>query len=111
MKIFCDASGWNGIRSMVGVRKGQKNITVSFEESFTVNKLEYFAVILGCMIADNGDEVVSDSQLVVQQIKGEYKVKNVGLFPLAQAAKELIKGKVLKLDWIPRMINRADKLI
>jgi len=96
---------------MIGVRKGQKNITVSFEEEFTVNRLEYMAVILGCMIADNGDEIASDSQLVVQQIKGEYKVKNIGLFPLAQAAKELIKGKMLKLDWIPRMQNQADKLI
>ena len=111
MKIFCDASGWNGIRSMIGLRKGKQNITVTFEDKFTVPKLEYFAIILASLVADNEDEISSDSQLAVQQIKGEIKVSNIGLFPLAQAAKELIKWKVLKLDWIPRVQNKADKLI
>jgi ribonuclease HI len=56
--------------------------------------------------------VVSDSELMVKQIRGEYKVKNLALQGLHRAAKELIG----KLEWfvighVLREKNReADKL-
>jgi ribonuclease HI len=37
-------------------------------------------------------EVVSDSQLLVRQMTGEYRVKNAGLQPLHRRAQELAKG-------------------
>ena len=37
-------------------------------------------------------EVYADSELIVKQIKGEYKVKNEGLKPLYNAAKGLINA-------------------
>jgi ribonuclease HI len=57
-------------------------------------------------------KVVSDSELMVKQIRGEYKVKNASLQELHRAAKELIS----QLDWfliqhVLREKNRqADKL-
>jgi len=42
-----------------------------------------FAVAMGC----EDLEVFSDSELVVKQIRGEYKVKNPNIIPLYQSAK------------------------
>lgn len=61
----------------------------------TNNVAEYMALIRGLEEAlDMGNksiEVYSDSELVVKQINGEYKVKNEGLLPLYLHLKSLIK--------------------
>jgi ribonuclease HI len=53
-----------------------------------------------------------DSQLVINQIKGKYKVRAVKIIPLYQKVKSIIsKFKDIKIEWIPRDKNReADKL-
>lgn len=57
-------------------------------------------------------EVVSDSELMVKQIKGEYQVKNVGLKRLYDQVKEIIKGfKSFSIRHVRRGGNkRADEL-
>ena len=67
-----------------------------------------FAVAMGC----DDLEVFSDSELVVKQIRGEYKVKNPNIIPLHQSAKmwmELV-GKC-SIAHVRREFNKdADRL-
>jgi len=61
----------------------------------TNNVAEYMALIRGLEetmdMGNKSVEVYSDSELLVKQIKGEYKVKNEGLVPLYHHLMSLIK--------------------
>ncbi len=82
----------------------------------TNNQAEYLAIIsglekaisLGCRHAI----VKSDSELVVKQINGQYKIKNTILRPLYQQVVQLTgKFERLSISYIPREQNRqADEL-
>ena len=82
----------------------------------TNNVAEYMALIRGLEEAiDLGQrsvEVFADSELIVRQIKGEYRVKNEGLAPLFYNATSLIKKfKHFSITHVPREENEhADKL-
>lgn len=82
----------------------------------TNNQAEYLALLAGLKKAiELGAESVgifADSELMVSQIKGVYKVKNEGLKPLFNEAKELLKKfKTCNICHIPREKNKeADKL-
>ncbi|MBI5699454.1 ribonuclease HI family protein [Candidatus Saganbacteria bacterium] len=60
----------------------------------TNNVAEYLALIRGLeealLLGANEASFFSDSELMVKQIKGEYKVKNEGLQPLHLHARQLI---------------------
>ncbi len=82
----------------------------------TNNQAEYMAIIaalqkaisLGARHAD----VNSDSELMVKQINGEYRVKNIALKPLYQRVKQL-QGQLegFSIAYIPREQNaEADDL-
>lgn len=85
----------------------------------TNNEAEYRA-LLGCLswiINEGGGRdvlIFSDSQLLVNQMKGVYKVKNRGLQMLVMEAKQKeneYKGKIFYV-LIPREANYwADKLV
>jgi ribonuclease HI len=52
-----------------------------------------------------------DSQLVVRQLKGEYKVKSKRILPLYVRATELLNELGGKVEWVPREQNKiADEL-
>lgn len=87
----------------------------------TNNKAEYQAVIHALeWIRDNirersGSIIVNlDSQLVVEQLNGNYKVKNQGLAPLYWQVRDLIvelEGRVM-FKYVPRSQNKkADRLV
>jgi ribosomal protein S18 acetylase RimI-like enzyme len=82
----------------------------------TNNQAEYRAMIAGLEKARdmgaNGVEVRSDSELVVRQLSGEYKVKNASLTPLYLKTQQLSRGfSSFKVNYIPREKNsEADKL-
>ena len=82
----------------------------------TNNIAEYSAAILGLEYAvQQGATKVNlfaDSELLVKQLNGDYKVKNEGLKPLYGKAKELIaKIKSVRVQYIPREQNKeADAL-
>jgi ribonuclease HI len=74
----------------------------------TNNVAEYRALLLGIELARElgGEEVefIGDSQLIVRQVRGEYKVKDAGLKPLhreALAALETFES------WSIRDVRRA----
>jgi len=52
-----------------------------------------------------------DSELVVKQMKGEYKVKNAGLIPLKAELLKILKDKTVTFNHVPRDQNKeADRL-
>lgn len=81
----------------------------------TNNQAEYQALRLGLERAKEADiqdlQVFMDSQLVVNQVNGSYKVKNPDLSPVYQEVLALSKmfGKI-SFTYIPRELNKlADK--
>jgi ribonuclease HI len=89
----------------------------SFIGEATNNVAEYRAMIAGLEMAiDLGVRrlmVYSDSELMVRQLKGSYKVKNEGLKPFHQQAKSLLSRlDEYELNSIPREKNAdADRLV
>lgn len=83
----------------------------------TNNNAEYNALIcgLGEVRGLGGDEVIVnlDSELVVKQVNGEYRVKNADIKPLFEKAIEALKGfKSFEIRHIDRSENKeADKLV
>lgn len=82
----------------------------------TNNQAEYKALLLALKQAITLGaielECRLDSELVVKQLKGEYKVKHPGLKPLFEQAKSLISQiKNVSFKHIPRELNKqADRL-
>ena len=112
MKIWTDGSGFNGQASKFGIKTEMgKYATFSFNDKLSSNVMEYCAILFATIMANDGDEILSDSQLAVNQINGLWKVKERHLFPLRHAAYVMIEGKKLTLKWIPREQNRADKIV
>jgi ribonuclease HI len=89
-----------------------------FSGDSTNNVAEYTALAkaLQWLIANNYStkkvEIRSDSQLVVNQLKGDYKVKAKRILPLYKEVLFLMsKFQDIQLKWISRDYNReADKL-
>lgn len=83
----------------------------------TNNVAEYQALIAGLEMAlDRGIRqlsVFSDSELIVRQVAGQYKVKNEGLRPYYLQAKTLLAQlEEFELNSIPRESNaNADRLV
>jgi ribonuclease HI len=82
----------------------------------TNNVAEYQALLLGLNLALNlgakNLQVFSDSQLMVQQLKGAYRVKTPHLFPLWHTAqKALQQFEACTISHLDRELNReADRL-
>ena len=83
----------------------------------TNNIAEYNAVIYGLqealMLRADAVKLNLDSELVVNQLKGDYRVKNSDIKPLFEQALHLIKGfKEVDIVRIDREKNKeADKLV
>jgi ribonuclease HI len=106
-----------GIGVIIQNDKGEVLHEISgFLGQATNNVAEYTALItaLEKAVSLNAQEVqlFTDSELVVKQIKGEYRVKNEGLKPLYQKAKGLIQQLgSFTITHIPREKNKeADRL-
>jgi len=81
----------------------------------TNNEAEYLALIAGLQELKSrglkGVQVYMDSELVVRQVRGEYKVKKEGLKPLHQQAKILLMETSSQISHLPREKNQiADYL-
>jgi len=122
--IFCDGGAYNNPGpAAIGVifynHEGKKLLQVSkFIGRATNNQAEYQAVILALKLAQikfNHREVqfFLDSKLIVEQLNGNYKIKNHGLKPLYFLAKQLqLNFPLVLYNYIPREKNRlADKLV
>lgn len=89
----------------------------SFIGSATNNVAEYQALIAGVEMALDRDvsrlAIFSDSELIIRQLQGSYKVKNEGLKPYYEQAKAaLARLGEYELNSIPREANAlADSLV
>ncbi len=82
----------------------------------TNNVAEYQALLHGLRFAlaqgTREVAVLSDSELLVRQLGGRYRVKSPGLLPLYREAQELIaRFERVRVEHVPRELNReADAL-
>ena len=85
----------------------------------TNNQAEYEAMIFALQLAKERNaqklHCHADSELLIYQIQGRYRIKNVHLIALLEKVKSLISGfESITFQQIPRehpMIARADKLL
>lgn len=83
----------------------------------TNNQAEYQAVIAALEEAKKLDATVIsfflDSELVVRQLRGEYKIKNSAIAPLAHKVLMLLKSfERVDFSHVPRQQNKiADRLV
>ena len=92
---------------------GQPIVTISREVGVTTNnRAEYMALLAGLETAlalqPRHLEVRMDSELVVNQILGRYRVKDRHLRPLFQRAQQLLgRFPSVEVTHIPRTLNAA----
>ena len=120
--IFTDgASRGNPGKASIGVvirdEKGALAATISQAIGNTTNnQAEYRAIIAALekalSMGAGSVELCSDSELVVKQVKGQYRVKKDTLKPLYEQVMQLkSRFEIFKIKHIPRERNReADKL-
>lgn len=88
-----------------------------FSQDATNNVAEFTALVkalewLSANALDEPIRIVSDSELVVRQMKGEYKVKAGRILPLHRRAMALMDSfPDVEINWVPREENKeADSL-
>ncbi len=118
--IFSDgASSGNPVPSGIGVviRLGDKEHEISEHIGLATNNVaEYKALIAALKKAiDLHIEEVTvnlDSELLVRQVNGQYRVKNKGLLPLFAEVIHLLKQfKCYNIYHIPRVENKEADLL
>ena len=101
------------------IRSGEEVVAEVSERigEATNNVAEYRALIAGIARASELGgtelELIGDSELVVRQVRGEYKVKNAGIKPLhAQVLEALDSFDSWTIEHVPRVDHaEADALV
>ena len=82
----------------------------------TNNQAEYAALVMGLAELKKHKvrevEIRADSELMIRQLKGEYRIKNEGLIPYYERVKNLLESfEKVTFCHVPREENKkADKL-
>lgn len=76
----------------------------------TNNEAEYLGLITGLKAAKAAGAtsltVKGDSQLIIRQLEGQYKVKAANLRPMFEEAKALLRNfEQVRLEWVRRDLN------
>ena len=127
--VFCDGAmepvnpGGHGAAAFIVQSSGKtihtESIYLGKEPGNTNNLAEYVALIraLEYLRREVGDiKVSSDSKLLIEQMRGNWKAKGGAYFFYHQDAKALVEhlrsqGRQVEFNWIPREKNfEADKL-
>ena len=116
IRIFTDGAGkrpdGNG-SGFAWVREDTREIHVERVPGLSNNEAEYRGVISAIkpLLKGSRVEVLSDSLLVVSQLRGEYRIRDPKLEKLATEVKTIADQKQLelKVTWIPRRENLAGK--
>lgn len=112
MKIWIDGSGWNERESKYAIAfEDGENIIERFKEKKTNNEMEYMALLRALDYAKDGDTILTDSSLVVNQMNGKWKIKKPHLFKLVMQAKAKIGDKKITIKWVGRDKNYAGALL
>ena len=111
MKLYFDGSNHT-----YGYMLGDTHVTepIPLELPHTNNVGEYLALIRGLEkaleLGVKDLEIVGDSQLVVYQVLGRYKVRKSHLKPLLEQARQLLSHFTYTIRWVPRAENLADNV-
>jgi ribonuclease HI len=118
IRIFTDGAGQRPDGKGSGfawLREDTGKQHIEWINGVSNNEAEYKAVIsaLKSVAPGSGVELLTDSLLVVSQLRGEYRIIDPKLAKLASEVKTIAEQKKLnlKLTWIPRKENRAGKLL
>jgi ribonuclease HI len=118
VRIFTDGSGKSlggGVSGFAWVREDTGKYHIERIPDLTNNEAEYHGVISALKPLHPGThvEVLTDSLLVVSQLRGEYRTLDPKLLKLAAEVRTIAEQKrlVLTLKWVPRRENRAGKLL
>lgn len=111
-KIYVDGSGFNGFESKFCIvfEDGKSEIK-TFKVNRSNNEMEYEAVIYALEKCDKNSIIYTDSQLVINQVQGNWKVKQNHLLPLMLKAHNLLVNKNAELEYISRDRNLAGNLL
>ncbi len=116
MKVYIDGSGalkdgQTGKIAIVvdyGDNRPKKKVIRDLGASRTNNECEYLALEEALKMAEVRDcSILTDSQLIQRQMKGEYKINYQHLQALKDRCEKLLHEKNCKLEWIPRQQNYA----
>lgn len=118
LSLYVDgASKGNPGPASIGVEIRDAKEQILFVESARIgtttnNVAEYLALLRGlieCLTLGASEvSLFSDSQLVVRQLKGEYRVRHPQIQPLFYLAQSLLKKfRSVTLTFVPREKNRA----
>ena len=124
MKLIINTDGLSkgnpgiaAIGATIKDERGKMLATISQRIGITTNNVaEYKALIAALQkaikIGGKRVEIRSDSELMVRQLNGRYKIKSEGLRPLyLEAAQLLGQFESVKIKHIPRELNtEADRL-
>jgi ribonuclease HI len=113
-KFYTDGSSTKGIKSANCVTDDKGKVLVITETigevAHTSNEEEYRGVVAALKFCSKGDQIFSDSRLVVEQVAGRWKINKPHLKPLCAQARELMVEKEAILSWLPREENLAGKV-
>jgi ribonuclease HI len=106
--IYCDGAGYNGeVSKYAVVIQGEEPIIKHFDENLTSNDMEYMAVVEATKIAEYGDTILTDSQLVANQVSGAWRVLDDKFDTSVTLIRKAILEKNLTVGWIRRNKNLA----
>lgn len=119
--LYCDGAsrgnpGESGAGALIVAPDGEEIPLTRYLGHKTNNQAEYTALLLGLerlvALGAKDVEVRADSELMIRQLGGIYKVKHEGLKPLFAQAKDFLKQfQKVVLKHIPREENKkADAL-
>jgi len=118
LRFYTDGSGCrpDGMGSAIAwVREDTGLEKIERIDGLTNNQAEYSAIHSALKSAPKGStvEILSDSQLVIYQIRGRYRVSDPQLGDLRNLINITVAARKLEVTftWIPRAQNRADKLL
>lgn len=114
IKIYSDAGVFKSRLCIYDDLKKKRYISYE-KRGKSNNVLEYLALQKALKYVidtyPNDDvQVFSDSQLIIKQITGEYKINNMDLLHECYLCKELLTPKI-KLYWCPRNKNLAGNIL
>jgi ribonuclease HI len=113
-KIYTDGAGsmFQGQKAVIAVVfEGSKEILEEIDNPVTNNESEYLAMLKALNLCSVGDELFTDSQLVVGQLTKGWNVNAENLRHFVEEGKNLIALRRCSVTWVPRDKNLAGKLI
>lgn len=107
MTLYCDGSANGSTIHEWCVVTADGPIVGTMEGDYSNNEMEWYAMLEALRMASPGDTICSDSKLVVNQLRGKWRVKDEKLMPLAKEGWNLRKQKKVRIWWVPRGRNLA----